>query len=232
MLRTRDDLTVRGVLESSTLLNALTNEDMMALAQHSKLVDVGRGETIWLQGDQPDFFGVGGLGFIKMARSTSPGIESTLEIMGPGQVFGMLSSIEGIGMPLSAYGLTNATYVKVPKSVFMPIYEASHLLKDRLIRRTSTRMHQKLDFMSRLSSGKAEERIAAILFILAETYGEPIERKIRIQIPLTRQEIGEMAGTTTETTIRVLSKWNKEGIVSTDQHIVTLLQVSKLEALL
>jgi len=88
-----------------------------------------------------------------------------------------------------------------------------------------------MDLMAKMSSGKVEERIGAILFILADSYGTVHDGKVQLKIPLTRQEISEMAGTTTESTIRVMSRWQKEGLISTDRHVITLEDVPALETI-
>ena len=105
----------------------------------------------------------------------------------------------------------------------------NHVLKDRLVRKTALRMHQKLDFISKLTSGNVHERVAAVLFVLADSYGVKAGSGIRLDVPLTRQQIGEMAGTTTETTIRIFSRWTQEGILETSQQVITILDPVALE---
>lgn len=222
-------LSIRGVLESNTLLSGLSEEQMQSLAEVCRFSKCAKSELIWGHGEHVNFFGLVAIGFVKMVRPNSSDTELTLEIIGPGQMFGVLGALEGSGCPLMAYGLTDTAYLKIPKDRLLAIYEESHLLKDRLLRKTALRMHQKLDFMAKLSSGRAEERIAAILFILAESYGEVDGRMLRLNLPLTRQQIGEMAGTTTETTIRVLSKWSQERLVDTERHLITILDPEGLE---
>lgn len=86
--------------------------------------------------------------------------------------------------------------------------------------------------MAKMTSGRVDERIAAILFLLAESYGERCPEGTRLQVPLTRQEISEMAGTTVESTIRVLSRWQKEGLVSTDRQYITLRDTHRMSQVL
>ena len=86
--------------------------------------------------------------------------------------------------------------------------------------------------MSKLSTGKAEVRVAAILMILADSFGSQNGTAISLNVPITRQEIGEMAGTTTETVIRVFSKLTKSGVLQTDQHIITICSLQALESIL
>ncbi len=223
---------VRRVLRSNTLLGGISEADFERLAEQSRLSKCDRGELIWFDGSQTDFFGLVGAGFVKMVRSNSSGIEVTLEIMGPGQIFGLLGTVSGDGCPLSAYGLTKTQYLRIPKRVFTPIYEASTVIQQRLVKKVALQMHSKLDFMARLSTGRVEERIAAILFLLAESYGEKNGNAIRLTIPLTRQELGEMSGTTTETTIRTLSKWNKISMVTTEHQHITIADPNALELVL
>ena len=222
------ELSVRGVLESSTLLNSLSDVEMEELAKVSRLKSCQKGELIWSSGAETGFIGLVGTGFVKLVQSTALGVEMTMEITGPGQIFGLLGAITGGGCPLTAYGLTDTVFLRIPKPDILAIYEKSGELKDRLVRRTTIRMHQKLDFMGKLSSGRSEERIAAILFILSESYGIQDGKSIRISIPLTRQAIGEMAGTTTATTIRVMSKWSKTKMVLTDQQHIIISDPEKL----
>ena len=77
--------------------------------------------------------------------------------------------------------------------------------------------------MARLSSGKVEQRIAAVLLMLGESYGKVGKLGgIRLTVPLTRQDVAEMAGTTVETCIRIMSKWQKAGVVTTDHQVITV----------
>jgi len=59
------------------------------------------------------------------------------------------------------------------------------------------------------------ERIAEALLLLHSTFGFENNSDI-IDVRLTRTEIGEFAGTTTETTIRTLAKLKKEGFIALD----------------
>lgn len=205
---------------------------MQTMAQACTLTACDRGEPIWINGGRVDFFGVVAQGFVKLVRSNSLGAEVTLEIMGPGHVFGLLGAMTGKGCPLMAYGLTDTAYLRVPKQSFLSIYEESPSVRDVLVRRTALRMHEKLDFMAKLSTGSAEQRLSAILLLLADSYGAAINGLVRLEVPLTRQTLGEMAGTTTETTIRILSKWTRSGLIQTDQRRISICETSRLERML
>lgn len=224
--------TVNTILRASTLLNALTEDEIQSLTRVCRMAHAERGELIWWNGSEVDYFGIAGTGFVKMVQSDSNGADTTIELMGPGQIFGMMGTITGRGCPLRAEAMTSLWYVRIPKQQFLPIYEKSGNLKDRLIRKTSIRFQDMVNLFTRMASGKVDQRVAAILMILAESYGERVGRRIRLGVPLTRQEIGEMAGTTTETTIRVLSRWQKDGLIATDSHHIVILNEDELARIL
>ncbi|MCG9895070.1 MAG: Crp/Fnr family transcriptional regulator [Fimbriimonadaceae bacterium] len=221
-----------GVLRSSTLLNSLSEEQMMEVAGISHMAFAERAETIWLNGTTVDFFGVVGCGFVKMTRSTSHGQDVTTEVMGPGQVFGLLGVIDGMGCPQTARAICPTWYLKVPKRGFLPVYHQNVILKESLVRRTTTRLRSAYEMMARMSTGKVEERVAVILLILVESYGRQTAKGSLIQVPLTRQDIAEMAGTTVESTIRTISKWQKAGWVSVASRRFTILDMDAIEAFL
>ena len=79
-----------------------------------------------------------------------------------------------------------------------------------------------------MSSGKIEQRMAAVLLILMESYGTSIRDGMQVSVPLTRQDLSKMAGITVETAIRILSKWQKQGILRTDRNLLTIHQPALL----
>jgi CRP/FNR family transcriptional regulator, nitrogen oxide reductase regulator len=79
---------------------------------------------------------------------------------------------------------------------------------------------------------KVERRVARVLLRMANTTGQRLhDGSVRITVPLTRQDIADMAGTVVETAIRTMSKFQKQGLIETrDGHIV-LLQPHQLVAI-
>ena len=70
----------------------------------------------------------------------------------------------------------------------------------------------------------AEIRMAQVLVTLSKKFGQTI--------PLTRQELAELAGTTHETAIRTLSRFREQGLIRSVRGRTTLLKLDALQALL
>lgn len=222
-----------SIIQSCSVMNAMSPEERDLLVDGSYVAFAERGEAIWLAGSGSEFFGVVGTGFIKMTRTTPQGAEVAVELLGPGQCFGLLAALEGRSYPLSASAVTDCWYLKVPSRAFLQIYNANIQLRDQMLRTLAPRLRKAHDMMARMSTGKVEQRVAAVLLILGESYGRVGKLGgVRLSVPLTRQDISEMAGTTVETCIRVMSKWQKLGIVTTENQVITIRQPDTLSAAL
>jgi CRP-like cAMP-binding protein len=208
-----------AVLKSSTLLNGVSEADLVRLSEVSHLAFAEKGEVIWFHGGDLPFFGLSATGFVKMVRSNPAGQEMTMEIMGP---------VEGTGCPLSARAVSDSWYLKVPKKDFLTFYRESSLLKDHVISRTTKRLKQAYDLMARMARGGIDERLAAVLFVLSESYGEPEGEGFTLTIPLTRQDVAELAGTTVESVIRTFSRWQKEGILKSEGRMISVVNEKAL----
>ena len=66
-------------------------------------------------------------------------------------------------------------------------------------------------------TGSVEYRAARLFATLADRAGRSRADGVFVPIHLSRQEIADMVGTTIETAIRVMSRWQKEGLVETER---------------
>ena len=86
----------------------------------------------------------------------------------------------------------------------------------------SHRLEEAQQSVRRLSGGTVEQRIAASLLVLADKLGEPRDESILLQLPLTREDLASMTGTTTESVSRTLSKWRRAGLIETGRRWTSL----------
>lgn len=218
-----------AVIQSCTVMNALSDAQRTRLAEESTMASAERGEPIWLSGAPAAYFAVVGAGFVKMTRTTPQGAEVAVELLIPGQCFGLLAALQGNTFPLSAIAVTDLWYLKVQARLLHDLYAENPGLRDQMLRAIAPRLHRAHDMMARMSTGKVEQRIAAVLLILMDSCGEADEHGVRLNVPLTRQDIAEMAGTTVETTIRAMSRWQKDGRLSTDHQVITIHDSASLQ---
>jgi CRP/FNR family transcriptional regulator len=77
-------------------------------------------------------------------------------------------------------------------------------------------------------SSRVEYRIARLFITLAGRVGRPDGRGVVVPLSLSRQEIADLVGTTQETAIRIMSRWNKDHLVLTEDALFRIPDPKKL----
>jgi len=106
--------------------------------------------------------------------------------------------------------------VSIPEREFFALIERRPEITRRLLAGLTLRL---MTLNKRLAdmTGSVEYRMARLFSTLAERMGQKQGEEVFIPLALSRQEIADLAGTTIETAIRVMSRWHKEGVVETDK---------------
>lgn len=89
------------------------------------------------------------------------------------------------------------------------------------------RVHELEERFREVATERVAYRLATTLLRLQKRIGRPSEGGIRI--PLSREELAQMTGTTLFTVSRLLSKWGDEGIVIPRREAVIILHPRSLE---
>lgn len=92
----------------------------------------------------------------------------------------------------------------------------------KIIRSMSTKQREFVEKLEAALTARVETRIASTLIRLA--YMSSHEGMRCINLHLTRKDIANMVGTTIETTIRIMSRFQKEGIIETTKDGITILR--------
>jgi CRP-like cAMP-binding protein len=207
---------VEELLRSSTLYRNLSGEDQKRLAGVSLARAYEKGETIFGEGDPPDYLVTIASGRVKVTKNLPSGKEIILEIFGPGDPVGAVVAYEGKPYPASAVAIERAECILVRRKEFFALFE-SH---PSLVRGFLTGMAQRIVELTRripeVAGGRVETRFAHLFLKLAERVGRPQAGGRFVPMHLSRQELADLTGTTIETCIRIMSRWGKEGIIATE----------------
>ena len=79
-----------------------------------------------------------------------------------------------------------------------------------------------------LSTEEVERRVAHAILRLMQQAGRKTGDGIAIDLPLTRQDLAEMSGTTLHTVSRLLSAWHEKGLVAGGRRQVTVTDPHRL----
>jgi CRP-like cAMP-binding protein len=75
-----------------------------------------------------------------------------------------------------------------------------------------------------LATERVEQRVANTLIRLAGQSGIKSTQTAGIELSLSRQDVAEMTGTTLYTVSRLLSEWDRQGIIKTGRERISILK--------
>lgn len=182
-------------------------------------------ETLFLEGDAPTSLYQVREGFLKLTWSTPGGRECISELLLPGDVFDLPSCIDGAPYPFSCKTLSHSAALLsvVSRGALLEDPELGLRCQARLVQQLRQQRSHPLATVERV-----EVRITRALLWLASGARERVASGLTFPFPVTRQELAEWVGTTTETVIRVCSQLRRRGLVSFQRGSVTLLRLSEL----
>jgi CRP-like cAMP-binding protein len=186
------------------------------VARLATLEDVDKGSVLWNAGDPADSLTVVVSGRIKIVRHADAG-DVLLEIFGPGEPAGVVAVYNQIPYPATAIALEPTTLLRLPRRDWFDLLERDAGFT-RAILLAMTRLNMALTRkLASMHGTRIPSRIATLFLTLAARMGREGPGGVEIPIALSRQEIAESVGTTVETAIRVMSRWNREGLLLTER---------------
>ena len=222
---------VEQALRVAPIFGKLGPEDRRRLAAVAMTRAFARGETVFSEGDTPEWFCVVVKGRVKVFKMTPAGKDVILEIFGPGDPLGAVAAYEERAYPASAVAIEDTWTVLIPRQAFFALLEQHPTLVRGLLAGLTHRLAELANRVAELSGGRVEPRFARLFLKLAQEQGRPERGGVFVPVPLSRQELADMTGTTIETSIRIMSRWGKHHLVRTEKDGFVVLDPHELETL-
>jgi CRP/FNR family transcriptional regulator, nitrogen oxide reductase regulator len=184
-----------------------------AIADLFMAKDFDKGESIFHEGDQSDRFWIVESGKVKIVKHSDTGKDLLVGVISAGEMFGEVAVLSHEPYPATAEAMEQTKALSLGRREFVDLVKRNPNIALQMINELGKRLKDAHEMMRSLALERVERRIAHILLKLAEKIGSQGPEGIVINTPLTRQDIADMAGTTVETSIRVMSKLSKDGIV-------------------
>ena len=189
------------------------------------------GQAIYTSGTPARHLYVVVVGKVKLVRPTPSGQNVLLDILGPGDFFGSLSTLGDRTFADSAEAQTTCCVLGVTAGAFQAILRRHPPAALAALDIVGERLRAAHDLIEQLSSHDVEQRIATTLLRLADRVGQQQGAMVLIQMPLSRQDLADMVGTTRETASRVISRLDREGVIRSGRGWMGLTDRNRLGAI-
>jgi CRP-like cAMP-binding protein len=226
-----DGQDVEAILRATPVFRRLTTEDRHMIARASTVRRYAKGATIFEQGSPSEAFYTIATGRVKILKMTPAGKDLILEVFGPGDPLGAVATYDGRPFPAGAVAMEDTTCVVIPRAVFFRLLEQQPTLVRGLLAGLTVRLVELTNRLTELSGGRIEARFARLFLKLGREMGRAERGGRFVALPLSRQELADLTGTTIETCIRIMSRWNKDAVVRTEKDGFVILDPAALQAL-
>lgn len=206
-------------------LDTQAKNDVVAVG---RVYCVAKETFMFNQGEPAQTFYVLLEGAIKLIQVTPEGHQVTVDYVTEGGGIGIIVALSNTEYPVTAVVVQDSWVIawgKESLNELMLQYPQLALNGMRLIADYFVRLQNR---HRELTTERVERRVARAILRLVRQAGKKVEGGILIDMPLSRQDLAEMTGTTLYTVSRILSGWEKEGIVAAGREQVTLCHPHKL----
>jgi CRP/FNR family transcriptional regulator len=191
--------------------SALDEKELAELARIGQHRSYGRGETIFAAGDDSIACATLISGAAKLSKIDADGVERILALIHPagflGQLFAGTTSHE-------VTALTDSRLCVFPRAGFERLMADHPALTRSILERTLAELDASRALTDLIGRREAKARVAGLLLSLARAAApSPCGMAQEFELPLTREEIASLLGTTIETVSRRLTELEREGAI-------------------
>jgi CRP-like cAMP-binding protein len=208
--------------------------DRAALEEASALgLEIARdtGAAFFSQEDRAHRWYVLASGHVRLAQVTAEGHQITVRYVAPGDVFGCVPLFGGISYPATAVAVTRSSALSWDRPGTEALMHRWPTLAMRALSMVGNELEAMRERYRELATERVEQRLARSLLRLVRDAGTECAEGLAIEMPLSRQDLAELAGTTLHTASRIMSAWEGLGVVVSGRSRVTVRDVHALTAL-
>jgi CRP-like cAMP-binding protein len=174
-------------------------------------------ETVFTQGDPGTHVMYIREGDVKLSVVNSAGKEAVVEVLGPGDFFGVRCLTGESVYAETATAIAPTTALVIDKSEMVRVIHAEHDFSDRFITNLLSRIARTEEALIDQLFNSSEKRLARALLLLAH-YGEPGHPE-KVLPKVSQELLAEMVGTTRSRINFFMNKFRKLGFIEYDSEI-------------
>jgi CRP-like cAMP-binding protein len=221
----------RTELSDSPLFEGLDADAVAEILAAAAGRRVRAGAALFRQGDPVEALYLIESGRLKLSQLTVEGEEVTVRTFGPGAVVAGVALFERRNFPVTATALADCRILAWPRARAVELAARHPQLRVNVVRTIADRMQESFSKIRELATESVGQRVARALLRLARENGRPVPGGVRIDQPLGRQELAELAGTSMFTTSRLVAAWARDGVLEVGRQRVVVRSLSRLAEL-
>jgi CRP/FNR family transcriptional regulator, polysaccharide utilization system transcription regulator len=215
------------IVRELSSLKALNKDELIKLAECKSSYIIKKGEPIFEEGETVNGIYCITSGVCKMSKLSPNGKDQIIKLVKAGELIGQRSMISDEPANLSAVALEDMEVCFIPKSEVINMFDNNNQFSMNMMKTICGDLKDSSEHMISISQKTVKERLAETLVYLEVNFGKNNDGSLHIQ--LSREELAGMIGTATESCIRLLSDFNKLGLISLIGKKIVVKDIAKLK---
>ena len=206
-----------------------TDDDLQLILDNSITRPIEESGFFFFQGDHAQYLYILTSGQVKLMQSNPNGQQVNLRTIYPWQMFGALGAIrEEATYPATAQALENSTALAIESRFLHEVVKTRPQIALDLMTLMTSYIQEMQARYRELATERVEQRVANALLRLAAQAGIRSEKETIIELSFSRQDVAEMTGTTLYTVSRLLSDWERKGVIETGRERIRIIKPHEL----
>jgi len=201
-------------------------DDLKKLSENREIKSYRKKETIYEEGSYPRGIYFVNKGKVKTFKTHELGKEFITGLYKEGDFFGYLALMEESKYSDSSEALEESEVCFIPKDDFISLIFKNSEVSRKFMKMLSDNLSDKEEQLLKLAYNSVRKRVAEALVTLNNRYKKDSEPKFSMNI--SREDIANLAGTATETTIRTLSDFKDERLIDIKGGTIAIMDYDKL----
>ncbi len=218
-------------LKMTALFSELESGNLELLAKNFRARDYKKKDIIFHQGDDSDVLYVVKKGKVRIFGLTPAGNETSYRIFSMYDVIGEFAAIDGRARSTTAQAIESATLLEIKREQFLQfIYEMPDLAMG-MIKLLVEKLRFTTTFTESMVQYDTTGRLLNMILKYNEMHGVELEagKKYELDLFMRQEDIATMVGARRERVNRILSKWNKQGLIEYKRGKIKILDLPEFE---
>jgi CRP-like cAMP-binding protein len=207
-------------LEQLPLFQGVSRQELSRLIQAAQRKSLRQGEFFFFQGDLAERMYVLIQGRVKLTQVGPDGQQALIRVITPVRLFALVAMTSAENYLVTAQAAEDSQALYWTRPQMMDFVQHAPQVALNAMRIMAENLQEIQERFRQVTTERVEQRLAHILIRLAAQSGKKVEQGILIDLSLSRQDLAEMTGTTLYTASRMLSQWEKQGLVITGREQV------------
>ena len=199
------------IVRELSSLNALNKDELIKLANCKSSYTIKKGEILFEEGENINGVFCVKDGICKLTKLSSNGKDQIVKLVKAGELLGQRSLISDEATNLSAVALEDMEVCFIPRTEVLGFFNENNKFSMNVMKSICGDLKDSDDHMVSMAQKTVKGRLAETLLYLENSFGVNNDGTLKTQ--LTREELAGMIGTATESCIRLLSEFNKLGVI-------------------